>query len=174
VGRESRGDWHGREELRREVIESILDQAREMGIYFIVISGGEPYVLRETLTREGVMFGISVTQTRHNLGVILDDAFVEHFLQQGAIFGWYFMFMPVGKDPLPDLVPHGHEHSEDLISNPESRWYRYGYRYGRLFRFRKAGRRQKTRRPRPSRAYRQGKVFHPLGAGLPPRTLCTP
>jgi MoaA/NifB/PqqE/SkfB family radical SAM enzyme len=138
VGRESRGDWHGREELRREVIESILDQAREMGIYFIVISGDEPYVLRETLTREGVVFGMSVTQTRHNLGVILDDAFVEHFLQQGAIFGWYFMFMPVGKDPLLDLVPHGHEHSEDLISNPESRWYRYGYRYGRLFRFRKA------------------------------------
>jgi hypothetical protein len=61
------------------------------------------------------------------------------------------------------LVPHGHEHSEDLINDPEtvqwidryaerfkelvdpiweniinnpsSRWYRHGYRYKRLFRF---------------------------------------
>ncbi|MFP4066002.1 MAG: radical SAM protein [Spirochaetaceae bacterium] len=159
-------------ELSREDLENILDQARDLGIYFIVVSGGEPYMMKDTLTdlfakyndmffltytngtffdrdlarrlgklgnvapaisvegwqketderrgrgiwdrvhtamenlrREGVMFGISVTQTKYNLDAILDDAFVEHFINQGTIFGWYFMFMPVGKDPILDLVP---------------------------------------------------------------------
>lgn len=159
-------------ELQKEDLESIIDQARDLGIYFIVISGGEPYVMGDTLVElfekyndmffltytnglffdkklakklgklgnvapaisvegwreetdarrgpgvwarvhtamenlrnHGVMFGISVTQTKYNLETILDDAFVRHFLNEGAIFGWYFMFMPVGKDPMLDLVP---------------------------------------------------------------------
>jgi hypothetical protein len=71
----------------------------------------------ENLRREGVMFGISVTQTKYNLETILDESFIEHFLDQGAIFGWYFMFMPVGKDPMLDLVPTPEQrvHSADRV-----------------------------------------------------------
>ena len=159
-------------ELTEDEIDSVLSQARDLGIYFIVVSGGEPYFIKDTLLKmfkkyndmffltytngtyfdkklakqlgklgnvapaisvegwqketderrgkgvwnkvltamenlreEGVMFGISVTQTRYNLDAILSDEFVEYFLDKGAIFGWYFMFMPVGKDPILDLVP---------------------------------------------------------------------
>ncbi|MCF7928839.1 MAG: radical SAM protein [Spirochaetales bacterium] len=159
-------------ELGEEDIDRILGEARDMGIYFVVISGGEPYIMKETLfkmfkkyndmyfltftngtflnddvakklagfgnvspaisvegweedtdkrrgkgiwkrimsamdnlKRYGVLFGISVTATKYNQDVILDDNFVKFFVDKGAIFGWYFMFMPVGKDPILDLVP---------------------------------------------------------------------
>ncbi len=161
---------HG--DLSEEELDRVLGEARDMGIYFIVISGGEPYVMKdillrlfkkyndmffltytngtfidektaktlaklgnvapaisvegweaetdqrrgkgmwkkinramENLRKAGVIFGISVTYTRHNIDVVTDDAFLEYFLKKGALFGWYFMFMPVGKDPILDLVP---------------------------------------------------------------------
>jgi MoaA/NifB/PqqE/SkfB family radical SAM enzyme len=161
---------HG--DLSEEELDRVIGEARDMGIYFIVISGGEPYLLKDALLRifkkyndmffltytngtfldkkttrklkrlgnvapaisvegweaetdqrrgkgmwnkineamsnlrkAGVLFGISVTYTRHNIDVVTDDKFIEHFINKGAIFGWYFMFMPVGKDPILDLVP---------------------------------------------------------------------
>jgi hypothetical protein len=51
------------------------------------------------------MFGISITYTRENVDTVSSDEFVRFFSSQGAVFGWYFMFMPVGKDPLLDMVP---------------------------------------------------------------------
>ena len=159
-------------ELSERDMENILDQCRQLGIYFVVISGGEPYVLKEMLLRlfrkyndmffltytngtlldeptvrslaklgnvapaisvegfraqtdhrrgsgtyevvtkamqslksHGVLFGMSVTYTRENIDVITGDAFIEHFIDKGVIFAWYFMFMPVGKDPILELVP---------------------------------------------------------------------
>ncbi|ADK80372.1 radical SAM protein [Sediminispirochaeta smaragdinae] len=159
-------------DLNEEEIDSILDQARKLGIYFVVVSGGEPYVLkdmwlrlfrkysdmyfltftngtfidRETaralgklgnvapaisvegyaaetderrgkgvhakvlnamhnLREEGVLFGTSVTYTSKNIDTITSDEFVKYYIDQGAIFSWFFMFMPVGKDPILDLVP---------------------------------------------------------------------
>jgi MoaA/NifB/PqqE/SkfB family radical SAM enzyme len=159
-------------ELSEREIDGVLSQARDMGIYFVVVSGGEPYLLRNTLIRlfkkysdmyfltytngtlidertasilgklgnvapaisvegyqeeteerrgkgvwpkimramgnlraAGVVFGISVTVTSRNVGLVTQDAFVEYYIDKGALFGWYFMFMPVGKDPILDLVP---------------------------------------------------------------------
>jgi MoaA/NifB/PqqE/SkfB family radical SAM enzyme len=59
----------------------------------------------ERLRRHGVIYGLSVTYTRENVEVITRDDFVEYWLDRGALFAWYFMFMPVGKDPVLDLVP---------------------------------------------------------------------
>lgn len=159
-------------ELSEAELDSIFTQLKENGSYFVVISGGEPWILKDILLRlfkkhndmffltytngtlldketcrtlrklgnvaaaisiegweketdqrrgkgmwtkihtamanlraEGVLFGISITVTRHNLDVVTDDRLMEHFLDLGAIFGWFFVFMPVGKDPLLDLVP---------------------------------------------------------------------
>jgi MoaA/NifB/PqqE/SkfB family radical SAM enzyme len=75
------------------------DRRRGAGVY----EAAEAAMQR--LSRHGVIFGISVTYTRENIDVITSEAFVEHWLQRGAIFAWYFMFMPVGKDPLLELVP---------------------------------------------------------------------
>ncbi len=159
-------------DLPESEIDRILAEARELGIYFVVISGGEPYLLKDmllrlfkkyndmffltytngtflneevakklaklgnvaaaisvegyeeetdnrrgkgvykkimkamdNLKREGVLFGISVTYTKYNIDTVTDDRFIEYYMDKGAIFGWYFMFMPVGKDPILDLVP---------------------------------------------------------------------
>jgi len=158
-------------ELSYEDLDKLFGDLRDMGIYFVVISGGEPYIIKETLfklfkkyndmffltytngtfldakvakklgklgnvapaisvegweeetdarrgrgtwkkimsamenlRKNGVLFGISVTATKHNLDVITQDKFAEFFMNKGVIFGWYFMFMPVGKDPILDLV----------------------------------------------------------------------
>ena len=159
-------------ELSESELDSIFTQLKENGSYFVVISGGEPWVMKDILLRlfrkhndmffltytngtlldretcrklaglgnvaaaisvegweeqtdarrgrgmwkkihtamanlreQGVLFGISVTVTRQNFEVITDEKLMEHFLELGAIFGWFFQFMPVGKDPMLELMP---------------------------------------------------------------------
>jgi len=166
------GLYTKRGELEEADIRRILDECRSFGAYFVVVSGGEPYLLKdmwlrifrdyedmlfltytngtlldaplvEALARlgnvapgisvegyreatdarrgpgvydkveaavgrlrdAGVLFGVSVTYTRSNVPEVTSDAFVEHWVERGAIFAWYFMFMPVGKDPILDMVP---------------------------------------------------------------------
>ena len=57
------------------------------------------------LRKAGVIFGISVTYTRENAELVSSDEFLRYYIDAGALFGWYFMFMPVGRDPDLDLVP---------------------------------------------------------------------
>ena len=59
----------------------------------------------DRLRKAGVIFGISVTYTRENAEIVSREEFLRRYIDAGAIFGWYFMFMPVGKDPILDLVP---------------------------------------------------------------------
>jgi MoaA/NifB/PqqE/SkfB family radical SAM enzyme len=158
--------------LTEAEIRRVLDECRGIGAYFVVVSGGEPYLQKEMWLRlfrdyddmyfltytngtlldqrtvdslarlgnvapgisvegyrertderrgkgvydkvllalerlkdAGVLFGVSVTYTRQNVDEVTTDEFVAHWIDRGAIFAWYFMFMPVGKDPILDLVP---------------------------------------------------------------------
>jgi MoaA/NifB/PqqE/SkfB family radical SAM enzyme len=159
-------------ELSENDMDRVLDEMRSRGAYFAVITGGEPYLLKDQLfrlfrkyndmffltftngtllddetvrelgwlgnvmpgisvegyeeetdgrrgkgihakvleamarlKREGVVFGISVTYSSRNIDPVTRDAFVEYYMERGALFAWYFMFMPVGKDPILELVP---------------------------------------------------------------------
>jgi MoaA/NifB/PqqE/SkfB family radical SAM enzyme len=159
-------------ELTEAELDDIFAQCRDMGVYFVVISGGEPYTMKRTLLKlfkkyndmyfltytngtlldertvkrlaklgnvapaisvegygehtdarrgpgtygkvisamdllkkHGLLFGMSVTYTRDNIGLITRDEFIRRYLDKGVIFAWYFMFMPVGKDPILELVP---------------------------------------------------------------------
>jgi MoaA/NifB/PqqE/SkfB family radical SAM enzyme len=159
-------------ELSEEEIDGILEECRRIGVYFVVVSGGEPYIMKDVWLRmfkkyndmyfltytngtlldeptvkalarlgnvapgisvegfqehtdrrrgagiydkviramdllkaAGVIFGISVTYTRENIDLITTNEFVQYYINKGAIFAWYFMFMPVGKDPILELVP---------------------------------------------------------------------
>jgi len=57
------------------------------------------------LREAGVPFGISVTPTRYNADLLLSDEFVDYyFLQQGAFYGWYFQYMPIGRKPSVELM----------------------------------------------------------------------
>ncbi len=66
----------------------------------------------DRLSREGVLFGISVTHTRKNHHAITSDEFMDEIMQHGPSFGWYFQYLPTGKSPDPSLIPLPHERLE--------------------------------------------------------------
>ena len=58
------------------------------------------------LRRHGVLFGVSLTATRYNCEEILSDAFVDFcFNEQGALYGWIFQYMPIGRSITLNLSP---------------------------------------------------------------------
>jgi MoaA/NifB/PqqE/SkfB family radical SAM enzyme len=58
------------------------------------------------LRRAGVPFGISLTATRQNVEEILSDEVIDfYFEKQGALYGWIFHYMPIGRSFTLDLMP---------------------------------------------------------------------
>ncbi len=157
------GRYCREEEIDEAVLDRIITEGKELGIYFYVISGGEPF-LREDLLRiadkhndavfmvytngtligrdlaqrlaelgnispaislegmeeetdarrgpgvfskvmeamdclreAGAVFGFSATYTRQNVEVLTGEAFVDMLIDKGAMYGWFFMMVPVGK-----------------------------------------------------------------------------
>jgi MoaA/NifB/PqqE/SkfB family radical SAM enzyme len=56
------------------------------------------------LKEAGVMFGFSATPTRLNSDLLAEDRFVDFYLEQGALFGWMFQYLPIGLDPDVSLM----------------------------------------------------------------------
>ena len=168
-----------KEDLPYDVCNRIIDEANAIGIYFFVITGGEPFVwpqlydflsrhndsffqiytngtaiddevakrlaelgnaipcisvegfeketaarrgdqtwgkimnAMDALNRNGVLFGYSVTATRENNDLVVSDEFVDFFVNKGCFVGWYFNYIPIGREPNLDLMP-----------TPEQRDYR--------------------------------------------------
>jgi len=67
----------------------------------------------DNLKRNGVIFGFSATATRANNELIVSDEFIDLMVEKGCFVGWYFNYIPIGKDPDMDLMP-----------TPEQRDYR--------------------------------------------------
>lgn len=59
-------------------------------------------------------FGISCCYTSRNIDSLASDAYFDQMIAWGAKFVWYFHYMPVGNDAVPDLLP-----------TPEQRQYMY-------------------------------------------------
>jgi MoaA/NifB/PqqE/SkfB family radical SAM enzyme len=163
---------YGRDsDLDYATFDRVLGEARAMGNYFIVISGGEPFMYKglhdlwrkyddvffqvytsgvtldrhgaqrlaelgnvipclsvegfeaqtdqrrgkghfkrllaafANLREAGVPFGFSATATRDNNDLLMSDEFVRFYIEQGAVVGWYFQYMPIGRAPALELVP---------------------------------------------------------------------
>lgn len=59
----------------------------------------------EALRKYGVPFGVSATATRDNWETITSDEFADfYFMQNGAIYGWIFQYMPIGRGQTLGLV----------------------------------------------------------------------
>jgi len=58
----------------------------------------------DRLREAGVLLGFSLTYTSRNFEVATSARFIDHLMQKGCMYGWYFMYVPVGKDPDTDLV----------------------------------------------------------------------
>jgi MoaA/NifB/PqqE/SkfB family radical SAM enzyme len=57
------------------------------------------------LKDEGVIFGFSGTPTSLNNELIVSDEFIDFYTERGCMIGWYFSYMPVGRDPDLGLMP---------------------------------------------------------------------
>ncbi|MBC7332883.1 MAG: radical SAM protein [Actinobacteria bacterium] len=160
-----------KDDLPYDVCNRIIDEANDIGLYFFVITGGEPFfwenlfdflerhndsffqiytngqlidedvakklaelgnavpcisvegfeketeerrgkgawakVMRamDLLKEYGVLFGYSATATRYNNELIVSDEFVDLFVDKGCFIGWYFNYVPIGREPNLDLMP---------------------------------------------------------------------
>ncbi len=165
------GDYNRTLELSIDEIDDILKQMKEMGIYFAVISGGEPFFMegifeifkkhndmaflvfthgglinsklvqqlvdagnvmpafslegyeKETdgrrgeghfakvmeamrlLRESGLSFCGSFTHSSKNTDIITDPDYIDFLLEQGVFALWLFSYVPVGREPDPQLMP---------------------------------------------------------------------
>mgnify|MGYP005847630079 CR=1 FL=1 len=69
--------------------------------------GGFDRVVRcfAMLREAGALFAFSATGTRRNLDTITSDAFAEWLVEQGAHYGFFFSYMPIGRNPDLSLMP---------------------------------------------------------------------
>ena len=159
------------DELPYGLLDRVLGEAREMGISFITISGGEPFARPDLLDlyaahpdmyfqiytngtligeaeadrlaelgnalpcisvegfqaetdarrgrgtfrrvlaamaglrERGVFFGFSATATRQNSDLVVSDEFIRFWHGQGCSVGWYFNYIPIGREPDLSLMP---------------------------------------------------------------------
>lgn len=165
-------NYNKEDAINSATLDRIMYEAKDLGLYFVVVSGGEPF-LRDDLLRmfekhpemlfmvytngtiihkeklakdiarlgncipcisvegfadetekrrgkgtferivgamdalreAGVMFGFSATPMRQNNELLVSDEFVEYYTNLGCFIGWYFSYMPVGREPDLDLMP---------------------------------------------------------------------
>lgn len=67
----------------------------------------------DRLRERGAMFAFSATATSQNIAEITSDEFADLMVEKGAFYGWYFSYMPVGRDPDLSLMP-GPEQRDQL------------------------------------------------------------
>lgn len=82
-----------------EGYEDETDQRRGRGHFQKVMRGME--LLREAK----LLFAISLTQTRENTDLLTSEGFIDFLIEKGAILIWYFMCLPVGRNPDTRWMP---------------------------------------------------------------------
>lgn len=59
----------------------------------------------DLLKKYGIVFGTSICYTRDNIEAVTSDEFLNFVASKGAHFGFYFHYMPVGTNAVPELMP---------------------------------------------------------------------
>ena len=75
------------------------DARRGAGIFDRVVE------TMDRLNRDRVPFGVSLTATRDNVEEILSDEFIDFMMEKGALLGFIFHYMPIGRSFSLDLMP---------------------------------------------------------------------
>lgn len=81
-----------------EGFEEATDSRRGKGTYQAVIRA------MEILKRKKLIFGASLCYTRYNTEVIGSEEFFDFMIDKGVKFAWFFTYMPVGADAVPNLL----------------------------------------------------------------------
>lgn len=81
-----------------EGFEEETDYRRGNGTYQKVIRA------MKILKEKKLPFGISCCYTSKNVDVIGSEEYFDAMIDKGAKFAWFFTYMPVGKDAVPELM----------------------------------------------------------------------
>jgi MoaA/NifB/PqqE/SkfB family radical SAM enzyme len=81
-----------------EGFEAETDFRRGKGTYKAVIDA------MEILKKKKLPFGISCCYTSKNTDIIGSEEYFDSMIEKGAKFAWFFTYMPVGNDAVPELM----------------------------------------------------------------------
>lgn len=81
-----------------EGFEEETDFRRGDGTYKAVVKA------MKILKNKKLPFGISCCYTSKNTDVIGSEKYIDDMIAKGAKFAWFFTYMPVGKDAVPELL----------------------------------------------------------------------
>lgn len=84
--------------LSIEGFEKETDQRRGEGSFRSVVSA------MELLKSRGVPFGFSTCYHRYNSDVVGSPEYIDFMIGKGCRFGWYFTYIPLGKDARPEYI----------------------------------------------------------------------
>lgn len=59
----------------------------------------------DNLREAGCIFGFSTLVTSLNVDAICSEEWIDYLIEKGALYGWLFLYMPVGDDPDMRLMP---------------------------------------------------------------------
>lgn len=62
--------------------------------------------------KRGLPFGYAVTATKDNVETLWSEEFVDYLIDQGALYGWYFHYCPIGRDPNVEMMITAEQHTE--------------------------------------------------------------
>ncbi len=54
------------------------------------------------LKKKGILFGTACTATGSNMAEVMSDEYVQHFIDRGAMYIWYYVYRPMGTPPHPE------------------------------------------------------------------------
>lgn len=82
-----------------EGFEEANDSRRGQGVYQKVEHA------MKLLKAHSLPFGISTCYTSRNYADIISEEFFDYMINSGALFVWFFHYMPVGNDAAAELLP---------------------------------------------------------------------
>lgn len=89
-----------------EGFEEANDVRRGQGTYQKVLHA------MKLLKQHNLPFGISACYTSQNYTDITSEEFYDFMIEQGALFVWFFHYMPIGNNAVPELLPNAEQRTK--------------------------------------------------------------
>jgi MoaA/NifB/PqqE/SkfB family radical SAM enzyme len=86
------------------------DASRGKGAFDQVMKG------MDNLRQAGCVFGFSSLVTRDNVDAICSEEWIDLLIEKGALYGWLFLYMPVGGEPDLNLMPTPEQRNQVRIA----------------------------------------------------------
>ncbi len=81
----------------------------------------------DLMRENGIPFGVSTAYTRANVESVTSDEYFQMLVDKGALWAWYFHYMPVGEGANADLMPTVEQREYMFHRIRDVRGYEGGY-----------------------------------------------